>query len=61
MCYVQNMPFVEDGGGSDDELNNGVQMIQCRLLGSIFKQDGKSFSSKCENFSQLFNFPRYVQ
>ena len=35
-------------------------MIQCRLAGSIFKQDGNSYSCKCENFSQLFDFPRDI-
>ena len=54
------MPFVEDGVGSDEERMEGIQMIQCRLVGSNFKQDGNSFSCKCENFSQLFDFPRDI-
>lgn len=27
MCYVQNLPFVEDGGGVENEQNSGVQMV----------------------------------
>ena len=37
LSFVQNLPFVEDGVGSDEEKLEGVQMIQCRLAGSIFK------------------------
>ena len=27
MCYVQNLPFVEDGGGAENDQNSGEKMV----------------------------------
>ena len=51
MNYVENMTVIENAG-------KNIETIDCRVIGSIFhKIEGKSLS-RCDNFTEDFEFPK---
>lgn len=62
MSFVENLPYVEDDGGDDDESGGAfVPKIQCRVVGSIFEHDKEGsdkMGSKINSFSHVFTFPK---
>ena len=66
MCFVENLPYVEDDGAEEDSDTGKpyVPKIQCRIVGSIFEQDKEGadkMGSKISSFSHVFTFPKDAQ
>ena len=66
MCFVENLPYVEDDLAEEDSDSGKpyVQQIQCRIVGSIFEHDlegADKMGSKINSFSHVFTFPKDAQ
>jgi hypothetical protein len=62
LAYVEDLPFVEKQNETDESVQDlSEEMIQCRLIGSIFEPTKDTFEMSCQSFSQVFDFPRDAQ
>ena len=63
LAYVEDLPFVEKQNESDMNESQDLsdEVIQCRLIGSIFTPVEGQFDMQVQSFTQIFDFPRDAQ
>lgn len=64
LCYIENLPFIDIEGQSNNSNNESKDMVQCRVVGAFFQLPaaGKNqFYMRNASFQHVFDFPKEAQ